>query len=213
MRSLDDMVRAGKILYVGFSDAPAWVVSRANTLADLRGWTPFTALQIQYSLIERTPERDLLPMAEALDLAVTPWAVLGGGALTGKYRKGRDRPTGTRFSQGTWGDVFLTDRNLDIAEELVAFAGQVDRSPSQVALAWLRQRPSGVMVPILGARTLSQIQDNLACLDLTLDAAQVKRLDGASSVPLGFPHDFLATGKAFVYGETFDRIDNHRSGR
>jgi len=100
MRALDDAVRAGKILYVGISDAPAWVVSRANTLAELKDWSPFAALQIQYSLADRSPERDLLPMAKALDLAVTPWGVLGGGVLSGKYKSPADRPAGARYVAG-----------------------------------------------------------------------------------------------------------------
>jgi len=207
MRALDDAVRAGKVLYVGVSDAPAWAVARANTLAELKGWTSFAGLQIQYSLVERTPERELLPMAEALDLAVTAWSPLGGGMLSGKYAK--TRPDGTRFAQGTWGDAYLTERNFAIAEVVTQVALELGRSPSQVALAWLLQRP-GVIIPILGARTLSQIQDNLGSLEVSFTPEQVTRLDKASAIALGFPHDFLAQPsiRQMVHGTA--QVEAHR---
>jgi aryl-alcohol dehydrogenase-like predicted oxidoreductase len=211
MRALDDMVRAGKILYTGISDVPAWVVSRANTLADLKGWSRFVALQIQYSLLERTPERELLPMAKALDIAVTVWGVLGSGALTGKYHAGGKRPAGTRLAQGTWGDVFLTDRNLAIAAEVKNIAAEIRRTPSQVALAWARQQQEhSLIIPILGARNASQLRDNMACLEFTLAAEQLARLDAASRISLGFPHEFLEIVKQMIYGSTFPLIDVHR---
>ena len=209
MRGLDDLVRAGKVLYVGISDAPAWVVARANTLAELRDWSPFAGLQIPYSLIERAPERELLPMAAALDIAVTAWAPLGGGTLTGKYRRER-RPDGARFAQGTWGDRYLTDRNLRIAEEVTAIAEETGRSPAQVALAWVRRPRPGVMVPIVGARNLAQLQDNLQCLDFALGPEHLGRLEGVSRIELGFPHDFLLQVRGMIYGEAADRIDDHR---
>jgi len=213
MRALDDQVRAGKVLYIGVSDAPAWAVARANTLADFRGWTRFAGLQIQYSLVERTPERELLPMAAALDLAVAAWSPLGGGVLAGKYRKGGERPKDTRFSEGGWGDSFLTDRNLAIAGEVAAVAGELDRTPSQVALAWLLQRRSNVVIPILGARSLAQIRDNLGCLELALQPAQLARLEAASAVALGFPHDFLAMPmvRQMVHGAA--EVDGHSQCR
>jgi aryl-alcohol dehydrogenase-like predicted oxidoreductase len=209
MRGLDDLVRAGKVLYVGISDAPAWVVARANTLAELRGWSAFAGLQIPYSLIERAPERELLPMAAALDIAVTAWAPLGGGTLTGKYRRER-RPDGTRVAQGTWGDLYLTDRNLRIVEEVTAIAEETGRSPAQVALAWVRRPRPGVMVPIVGARNLAQLRDNLQCLDFVLGAEHLRRLDDISRIELGFPHDFLVQVRGMIYGEAADRIDDHR---
>jgi aryl-alcohol dehydrogenase-like predicted oxidoreductase len=213
LRALDDMVRAGKILYAGISDAPAWVVSRANTLANLMGWSAFAGLQIPYSLIERTPERELLPMANALDLAVTPWGTLGGGVLTGKYRAGKRRPKDARYgSQKEWGDIYVTERNLRIAEEVGRVAKEIGRSPSQVALAWVRQRPYGVIVPILGATKLSQIKDNLGCLEVSLSEKQCRRLDEASSIDLGFPLAFLSQVRQIVYGNTFPLIDDHRRG-
>jgi aryl-alcohol dehydrogenase-like predicted oxidoreductase len=208
MRALDDMVRAGKILYAGISDAPAWIVSQANTMADLRGWSPFVALQTKYSLIERTPERDLLPMARAFDLAVTPWAPLGAGLLTGKF-KGGERPAGTRLENSP----NITERNQLIADALVGVATRLGQSPAQVALNWLRSQP-GVMIPIIGARTVDQLKDNLSCLDYNLDEEAMGDLDEISRIELGFPHDFLESEipKDLVYAGTFDQIDDHRGG-
>ncbi len=186
MRALDDLVRAGKILYVGISNAPAWVVAQANTLASLRGWTAFIGLQVSYSLIERTAERDLLPMARAFGLGVTAWAPLGSGLLTGKYN--RVEPAEARRLD-TSTAVTVDDRNLAIAGAVWEVAQELDRSPAQVALAWVRQRGP---LPVLGARTLAQFNENLASLVLTLDADQLARLDRASGIDLGYPHDFLA---------------------
>ncbi len=189
MRGLDDLVRAGKIGYVGISDAPAWIVSQANTLADLRGWTPFVALQIEYSLVERTPERDLLPMAEAFGLTVTPWSPLGQGVLTGKYN-GPQTASEPRRGDAA-GAAPIPERSLSIAQTVVDVATEIGRTPAQVALAWLLAQGPDV-IPIIGSRKASQIEDNLACLDVTLDAAQLAKLDTVSKIELGFPHDFLA---------------------
>ena len=209
MRAFDDLVRQGKILYAGVSDMAAWAVARANTLAELRGWSPFVGLQIEYSLIERTVERELLPMAEAMGLGVTAWSPLAGGILTGKYAGGKadaDARMNTEmmkaFAQGRSQTTETT------VGEVLAIAQEVGRSPAQVALAWLRQRPVPV-IPIIGARKLDQFRDNLACLDLKLDDAQVKRLDDASRIEMGFPHDFYANDmvKALVSGGMFAQID------
>ena len=189
MRGLDDLVRQGKVGYVGISDAPAWIVSEANTLATLRGLSAFIALQIEYSLIERTPERDLLPMAKAFGLTVTPWSPLGMGILTGKYNKDGAKEEGSRLS----GDSIrpITERKLSIAQTVVDVAKEAGHTPSQVALAWLLAQGPDV-VPIIGSRKAHQLEDNLACLDVTLDAAQLDKLNEASAIELGFPHDFLA---------------------
>jgi aryl-alcohol dehydrogenase-like predicted oxidoreductase len=210
MRGLNDVVQAGKALYVGISDAPAWIVSQANMLADCRGWAPFVALQIEYSLVERTPERDLLPMARALDLAVTPWSPLGGGVLSGKYGQGTPKPDAGRLNTFQIGDR-LNERTLKIAGTVTRVAHDGGHSPSQVALAWLRAQP-GVQIPIVGARNLEQLKDNLRCLSVRLSEEQLHRLDEASRVPLGFPHDFL-TDPAIrdrLHGGTYDQIDVHR---
>lgn len=213
MRALDDQVRSGKVLYVGVSDAPAWQVSRANALADLRGWSPFVALQIEYSLIERTPERDLIPMAEQLDLAVTPWSPLAGGLLSGKYSSATPKPEEGRLGTFVIGDK-LNERNLAVARAVGEVAKAAGHSPSQVALAWLRTRP-GVVIPIVGARKLEQFADNLGCLGVTLAAEHLQKLDDASRVPLGFPHDFLGDPviRERLHGGTWDNIDKHRSAR
>jgi aryl-alcohol dehydrogenase-like predicted oxidoreductase len=186
MRALDDVVRAGKVLYVGVSDTPAWVVSRANTLAELRGWTRFVGLQLRYSLIDRTAERDLLPMARALDLAVTPWSVLGAGVLTGKYSRG-ERPDEGRAREG----AATVERNLEIADAVCDVADEIGCTPGQVALSWVRQQP-GVVIPLLGARNLPQLEDNLGCLNVELSADQLaprqpsagtRRLDARRLLP------------------------------
>ncbi len=212
MRALDDVVSAGKVLYVGVSDVPAWIVSQANTLAELRGWSKFVGLQIPYSLIERTPERDLLPMARTLDVAVTSWGPVGQGVLTGKYEKDKPYPKGDRLSEGPWGASILTDRNLGIGQVVKEVAAEIDRTPSQVAIAWvLAQRERANIIPIIGARRLSQIQDNLAAISITLPHEALARLEEASKIELGFPHDFLVQVRPHVFGETFPLIDDHRA--
>ena len=193
MRGLDDLVSAGKVQYVGISDTPAWIVSQANTLAELRGWTPFVALQIEYSLIQRTVERDLVPMAKAFGLTVTPWSPLGQGVLTGKYNGG-GKEEGARLNptEGGSGETnrFLTERNLVIAQTVVEVAQELGRTPSQIALAWLLAQGPDI-IPIIGSRKAHQMADNLACVDVTLGAAQLEKLDTASKIELGFPGDFL----------------------
>lgn len=206
MRALDDQVRLGKVLYVGISDTPAWVVSRANLLAELRGWSPFVALQVRYSLIDRAVERELLPMARALDLAVTPWSVLGAGVLTGKYNA-EAAPEQGRAKEG----AAKVERNLRIASAVVDVAREIGCTPSQVAVRWVMDR-RGVVIPLIGARTLSQLEDNLGALDVRLSPEQTARLDGASAFDLGFPGDFWFEPfvRELAYGGTMDAIDNHR---
>jgi aryl-alcohol dehydrogenase-like predicted oxidoreductase len=212
MRALDDLVSAGKIFYVGISDAPAWIVSQANTMAALKGWSPFVALQIKYNLLDRTPERDLLPMAKAFDIGVTAWAPLGGGVLTGKYNEQSNDPK--RYKpEDPFGKLMLNDRNLAIAAKVDQVAGEIGRTPSQVALRWLlRQNVRGVIMPIIGARSKAQLADNLGCLDFEIEAKALEELDSISRIELGFPHDFLEYNevRSTVYGDTFSMIDNHR---
>jgi aryl-alcohol dehydrogenase-like predicted oxidoreductase len=208
LRALDDAVTAGKVLYTGISDAPAWVVSRANALAELRGRTPFSAIQVEYNLTQRTVERELVPMAHELDLAVLAWGPLARGLLSGKYN-GRQSSAGpTRLRPG---DERLDDRRLAVAAEVTAVAAGIGATPAQVALAWLRQR-RGVVVPIVGARTAGQIEDSLGCLDLTLDTVALERLDTISQIELGFPHDFLASMRRSSYANASaaGQVANHR---
>jgi aryl-alcohol dehydrogenase-like predicted oxidoreductase len=213
MRAFDDLVRQGKVLYVGVSDAAAWWIAKANTLAELRGWSPFVALQIEYSLLERTPERELVPMAADFGLSVTAWSPLAGGLLSGKYRvteqgiqsddgKGRmDNPDMQQFVQNR-------DRTNRVIDALRAVAKQAGHSPAQVALAWLRHRRSPV-IPIVGARRLDQMEANVAIVDLKLSPEEVHTLDDASQIELGFPHDFLDKPmvKNFTFGGLRDLID------
>ena len=161
MRALDDLVRAGKVLYVGISDAPAWIVARANTVAELRGWTPFSALQVEYNLIERTVERELIPMARGMGLTVTPWAPMAGGVLTGKYTR-HATPEDTKRAQSN--TPRLTERNIRIAQEVDAIADELGQTSARVALNWLRQQGSDIL-PIVGARKAEQMADLLKCLD------------------------------------------------
>lgn len=210
LRGLDDLVRQGLALYVGISDTPAWVVAYANAIADLRGWSPFVGLQIRYNLADRAAERDLLPMARALDLAVTPWSVLGAGLLTGKYN---DQPAAGRAAGWT-----KTDRQLAIARELQRVAQAAGCTPSQAAIAWVRQQAGPhqpPIIPLLGATKVAQLQDNLGALNVTLAPEALAQLDAVSAIDLGFPHDFLdsAEVKELIFGGTYGQIDNHRAGR
>ncbi|WP_348535993.1 aldo/keto reductase [Labrys sp. LIt4] len=196
LRGLDDLVRAGKIVYAGISDAPAWQIARMQTIADLRGWAPLIALQVEYNLIERTIERELVPMAREMGLGVIPWSPLASGVLAGKYsRADLDDSGGSAEASGTrrnvaLGNGALTERGLDIAEAVKVVAGETGHTPSQVALAWTLINPA-VASPLIGARTLAQLEDNLGALEVTFSDEQRSRLEAASAIELGFPHDFL----------------------
>ena len=206
MRAIDDAVRAGKILYAGLSDAPAWVASRANTMAELRGWTPFVSMQLEYSLVERGIEREHVPMCRDLDMTITAWSPLASGILAGKYTGGGD---GGSKRLDTIPFHELDDKKLTVARAVDAVAVDLGVSPAQVALAWVRQRGT---LPILGVRTLAQLQDNLASLSLTLDDTQLGALNGASAIDKGHPYNFLDRElvSALVFGGMRDMIDNHR---
>ncbi len=201
VRGLDDLVRAGKVLYVAFSDTPAYIVAQANTLADLRGWSPFIGLQLPYSLLDRAIERDLLPMAHHWDMTVMPWGLLEAGILTGKFLNKPD--TATRLNPD---EVKLSEKSTNVVLEVQKIAQETGRSMAQVAINWVRQRPHNQMIPILGARTADHLKDNMACLDWTLSAEQLQRLDDLSKIDLGFPHGFLDSNQ-YIFGATFDKID------
>jgi aryl-alcohol dehydrogenase-like predicted oxidoreductase len=183
IRALDDQVRLGKVLYLGVSDTPAWVVAQMQTLATSRGWTPFAGLQIEYSLVQREVERELIPMARGLGLGVLAWGPLGAGVLSGKYARPAAHGGERRLADVDPGRLAIARAVTDVADSL-------GLSSSLVSLAWLRSR--GGVIPILGARTAQQLADNLTCLDVTLPAEALARLDQASHVARGFPHDFLA---------------------
>jgi aryl-alcohol dehydrogenase-like predicted oxidoreductase len=209
MRALDDQVRAGKVLYVGVSDWPAWEIAEANTLADLRGWSAFIGLEIEYSLIQRTPERDLLPMAHAFGLGVTCWSPLGGGLLTGKYLAGASGNEQARLARGDGPQI--TEPGDRTVRELVAVASEIGAEPAQVALAWLLAQPGGV-IPIVGATKETQMKQNLGCLEIALEPRHVARLNDASAIELGFPHDFLRQEniKQIVYGDRYTLVEDRR---
>jgi aryl-alcohol dehydrogenase-like predicted oxidoreductase len=212
LRGLDDLVRAGKVLYTGISDAPAWWIAQANTLAHLRGWSPFIGLQIEYSLIERTVERELIPMAKALNIGVTAWSPLAGGVLTGKYH-GHGGSSGSPGEPGRMNNDMAKDfmpereRTDRIIAALKSVSDEIGRSMAQVALAWLRYSPVPI-IPIIGARKPSQFQDNVASFELTLSADQLKTLDEASRIELGFPYDIYAKpiAQTSCYGGLRDQV-------
>lgn len=189
MRSFDDLTRQGKILYAGVLNAPAWWIATANTLAELRGWNRFAGLQVEYSLIERTVERELLPMSKALGLGVTAWSPLAGGWLSGKYSE--DRKTGGRLDEQQWRDnaLVVNERSKAIVAEVDTVARETGRSSAQVALAWLRHRDMPV-TPIIGARKIEQLKDNLSSLDLNLTADQRERLATVSRIQMDFRMTF-----------------------
>jgi aryl-alcohol dehydrogenase-like predicted oxidoreductase len=199
MHALDDVVRSGKALYVGISDAPAWVIARGQTLAEWRGWSPLVALQLPYSLVQREIERELLPVADAFGLSIVAWSPLAGGILSGKYG-GADTPTGTRHAGAD-----IAERDLAIAGEVQAVAHELGATPSQVAIAWTMAR-SDAILPIVGARNLTQFTDNLGALDVTLPEATMARLDAVSAITLGFPHDFMAETAGWLYGDAGTRV-------
>ncbi|SIQ71735.1 Predicted oxidoreductase [Haladaptatus litoreus] len=202
MRALNDLVSSGTVHYIGFSDTPAWVVSRAQTLAKERDWAPVSALQLKYNLLERTPERELLPMALELDLGVTVWGPLESGILTGKYNRAADKN-----GRVTELEQDVTDHQKEVAQVVMDVATETDATPAQVALAWIRQQP-GQLLPIVGARTPKQLDDNLTSLGVELDEAQLGRLDEMSAIELGFPHDFLQQPfvQTLIFGEAGGKV-------
>src|SRR5438105_2536773 len=185
MRGLDDLVRAGKLLYVGASNLPAWLIAQGNTLAEFHGWSPFIATQVEYSIVERSCEPEFLPMAQALDIGLVCWSALGGGIVTGKYNRGRLDPKQPHrlvdevdsAKKHFWHQVTL--RNLKIMEEVIQVAKEVGRAPVQVSLRWLMQQKV-VTIPLFSARTADQLKEDLGCLDFTLNQEQMQRLSKAS---------------------------------
>lgn len=201
MRGLDDLISSGKVLYIGISDTPAWVVSKANAIAELKNWTSFAALQIEYSLLERTPERELIPMALSDNMAITPWGALAGGALTGKYlinEKGRLPEDSPR----------LNAKNTEIVKAVVEVAKELGITPAQLALKWVLQQHHNI-IPIVGATKPQQLKDSFSALEIEdISEEQIKKLNKASEIDLGFPHTFLNTEriKDIIFGGTQDKI-------
>jgi aryl-alcohol dehydrogenase-like predicted oxidoreductase len=194
MRALDDQVRAGKIFYVGISDAPAWLIARANTLAAWHGWTAFAGLQAPYNLLKRDLERELLPMAEALGLTVAAWSPLADGILSGKFAGAAAARDGARVDPAAVGE-----QQYAVAAVVKEVAAGLGATPAQVAIAWTRSR-SPVIRPIIGARRLDQLRDNLSAAELVLPAEAAERLDAATRIDLGFPAAFIRDNTAWVFG-------------
>jgi aryl-alcohol dehydrogenase-like predicted oxidoreductase len=195
MRGLDDLVRAGKIHYAGICNTPAWRIAEMQTIADLRGWSPFVALQIEYSLLERTVEHELIPMAAALGLGVLPWSPLGGGVLTGKYARSdvadsRDATVSPTRKGVIASSGHLNERSLAIADVVRSIADEIQATPSQVALAWTLGNPA-ITSPVMGARTLAQAEDNLGALGILLSDQHLDRLERASAPDPVFPARFV----------------------
>lgn len=199
LRTLDDLVASGKVRYIGFSDTPAWKCAEAQTIARFRGWAPLIALQIEYSLLERTVEGDLVPMARELGLGITPWSPLKSGVLSGKYT--RENHGKVKADRGAWAEGNLSEKAYDVIDALIAVAKEVDSTPARVALAWLAQKP-GVSSIILGARSQKQLDDNLAAADLSLSSDQISKLDQLSTPTLNFPAGFMGIVPGFAYGGT-----------
>jgi len=197
MRALDDLVTAGKVRYIGLSDTPAWKVAQAQVTAAFRGWAPLVALQIEYSLIERTVEGELIPMAQELGLGVTPWSPLRGGVLTGKYT--RENKDDVQPGRGERVTAFLTERTFEIIDTLVRIAQEHNTTPAAIALAWVQAKP-GVDSTIIGARTMDQLESNLVGLDVDLESGQMAALDAVSTPTLGFPIPFLQAAHNFMHG-------------
>lgn len=205
LRGLDDLVRQGKVHYIGLSDTPAWQAARMTTIADLRGWTRPVALQIEYSLAQRTVERELTPMAMELGLGVMPWSPLAMGVLSGKYTRAAlaaAPEAGTRGAMLTARGA-ITEQKLAIAEAVGQVARELGVESAQVAIAWLLTNPA-VTAPILGVRTLAQYESNVGALGVVLEPSHMAILEAASAIPLGFPHEMLAGPmiKGFIFGET-----------
>lgn len=201
LRGMNDLIQQGKILYAAISDTPAWIVAKGNTMADLMGWDKFVALQIEYSLLQRTPERDLIPMAKHFGMTITPWAPLAGGALTGKYlrgEKGRIKEDSNR----------LNETNIRITKEVVAVAKKLGAEPSHIALKWTMQQPLSV-IPIVGATKEEQLIENLKVIDVTIPEVDMQHLDEVSAVDLGFPGKFFKEDavKMNTYGGFYDKVE------
>ena len=188
MRVLDDLVTAGKVRYIGFSDTPAWKVMEAQMIANFRGWSPLIALQIEYSLLERTSEGELIPLALEHQLGVTPWGPLKTGALSGKYT--RSNAGMVQASRGVMTASALTEATYNVIDALMEIAKDLGSTPARVALSWVRSRP-GVTSTIIGTRTVAQLDDNLAALDLELKPEQIVRLTQLTEPELNFPAAFV----------------------
>jgi aryl-alcohol dehydrogenase-like predicted oxidoreductase len=204
--AFDDLVRSGKILHWGLSNFAAWRVSHAATLADLRGWAPTAGIQLEYSLVERTADRELLPMAESLGLGAAFWSPLGGGLLTGKYRQS---DAGRLTDWQRLVHTESTAQKTAVVDTVLAVAAEIGTAPAKVAVAWLRERAARAattFVTVIGPRTTRQLDDYLGALDVELTDEQFARLTEVSAVPLGMPHDLVAAQQDVLLGGDAARV-------
>jgi aryl-alcohol dehydrogenase-like predicted oxidoreductase len=198
LRGLDDLVRQGKVHYIGISDTPAWLVSRLNTMAELNKWTAFVGLQIEYSLLQRSIEREYFPLAKAMNLAMTPWGAMGGGALSGKYLKGGEGRVPTH-------SIRRNERSTRIAKEVLKVADKMGVSAAQLAINWVRQKEQTI-IPIVGARRPEQLADTLGCLNFKIPEKDMNRLNEVSKFEKEFPYSFYETADDVIFGGTKDMI-------
>ena len=194
--ALDTLVKQGKVRYLGLSDFPAWVCVQAQYEAIFKNWTPFVSLQIEYSLLQRTVEGDLIPMAQNMGMGVTPWSPLRGGVLSGKFKRGQFPDEATRVKTDS---PHLNERTYALVDALAEIAREIDASPAQVALRWVQNRP-GVTSTIIGARKMGHLLDNLGALNIELKPEHTERLDELSKPTLPFPHEFLERARSSVHG-------------
>jgi aryl-alcohol dehydrogenase-like predicted oxidoreductase len=199
MAALDDLVRAGKVRYIGVSDTPAWKIVEANLIARFRGWSAFIGLQIEYSLLERTVEQELVPMASEFGLGITPWSPLKSGVLSGKYT--RENSGEHKADRGALVDHFLTEESYAVIDELEIIAKAHETNVASVALAWVHAQPA-VSSVIIGARRLSQLDDNVRAVDVNLTAQELARLNDLTQPTFGFPHNMVAMAAGFLNGGT-----------
>jgi aryl-alcohol dehydrogenase-like predicted oxidoreductase len=200
LAALDDLVRAGKVRYLGVSDTPAWKIAEANVTARFRGWSSFIGLQIEYSLLERSVEQELVPLALEFGLGITPWSPLKSGALSGKYT--RENAGQVKADRGFFGDSFLSEKTYAVVDELASIAKAHESTVARVALAWVQAQP-GVDSTIIGARRLAQLEDNIKALDLKLSAEQLARLDQLTKPTFGFPQSMQPWFVAIHNGGTY----------
>ncbi|CAG8741917.1 3506_t:CDS:10, partial [Cetraspora pellucida] len=210
MRSLDDAVRSGKVLYIAISDAPAWVISRANTMAELRGWSRFIGLQTRYNLLERSMEFDLQSACAELDVGIIPWGCMAEGFLTGKYTKESDTSLGKLGGRSySITKSASLERNWEILDEVKTIASEIDKSPAQVVLNWISQKP-GITSPLLGVKTKAQLEENLKALEFKLTPEQMARLDTVSSPKeIPFPYNFFGTAEYYI-GKNIQQLDKFK---
>ena len=234
LRALDDLVRQGKVMYVGASNFPAWWIARANTMADAHALSPFVATQIEWSLVERSSEPEFLPMAHELDIGLVCWSALAGGMVTGKYNREPKAADALKrladhvdpAKHAFWHE--MTKRNLAIMERVVAIADEIGRSPVQIALRWLMQQKVPT-IPVFSARTLEQAKEDLGACDFTLTPEQMQAIDRATAPAIAsvmpeagpYPYPMLEYGtpalpgfysRALMWGKVEYLIDNHRRG-